>query len=72
MEVREVQLKMRKLAAYLKPYWWMALLAPLSMIGEVLVDLFQPDHPTLAADGVGDKNHASLQSGNAHTFGGII
>lgn len=33
---------MRKLAAYLKPYWWMALLAPLSMIGEVLVDLFQP------------------------------
>ena len=33
---------MRKLAAYLKPYWWMALLAPVSMIGEVLVDLFQP------------------------------
>ncbi len=33
---------MKKLAAYLKPYWWMALLAPLSMIGEVLVDLFQP------------------------------
>ena len=33
---------MRKLFAYLKPYWWIALLTPLTMIGEVLIDLIQP------------------------------
>lgn len=27
---------------YIKPYWLFALLAPLTMIGEVLMDLFQP------------------------------
>lgn len=27
---------------YLKPYWFFALMAPLTMIGEVLMDLFQP------------------------------
>lgn len=31
-----------KLIRYLKPYWWIALLTPLTMIGEVLVDLMQP------------------------------
>lgn len=31
-----------KLARYLKPYWMFALLTPLAMIGEVLVDLWQP------------------------------
>ena len=31
-----------KLKKYLKPYWFFALLAPLLMIGEVAVDLFQP------------------------------
>lgn len=31
-----------KLAKYLKPYWYFALLAPLFMIGEVLMDLMQP------------------------------
>lgn len=33
---------MLKLAKYLKPYIWIALLTPLTMIGEVLVDLVQP------------------------------
>ncbi len=33
---------MRKLIKYLKPYWIFALLAPLSMIGEVYIDLLQP------------------------------
>lgn len=33
---------MKKLAKYLKPYWLWALLAPLTMIGEVICDLFQP------------------------------
>lgn len=31
-----------RLAKYLKPYWWLAILAPLTMIGEVIIDLFQP------------------------------
>lgn len=31
-----------KLAKYLKPYWIFAILAPLTMIGEVTIDLFQP------------------------------
>lgn len=31
-----------RLAKYLKQYWWMAILAPLTMIGEVYIDLLQP------------------------------
>lgn len=31
-----------KLVKYLKPYWIFTLLTPLTMVGEVLVDLFQP------------------------------
>ena len=31
-----------KLSKYLKPYWLLAILSPLLMIGEVVVDLFQP------------------------------
>lgn len=31
-----------KLAKYLKPYWFFAILAPLTMIGEVSIDLLQP------------------------------
>lgn len=33
---------MKKLAKYLKPYWLWAILSPLTMIGEVVCDLFQP------------------------------
>ena len=33
---------MKKLFKYLKPYWFIALLSPLLMIGEVTMDLFQP------------------------------
>lgn len=31
-----------KLIKYLKPYTWLAIISPLLMIGEVVVDLFQP------------------------------
>ena len=31
-----------KIFRYLKPYWFLVLMAPLTMIGEVLMDLFQP------------------------------
>ncbi len=33
---------MRKLVRFLKPYWFVALMAPIFMIGEVFVDLIQP------------------------------
>ena len=33
---------MRKLVKFLKPYWFVALMAPIFMIGEVFVDLIQP------------------------------
>ena len=33
---------MKKILKYLKPYWFVALLAPLFMIGEVFADLMQP------------------------------
>ena len=49
-----------KLAKYLKPYWYFAILAPLFMIGEVAMDLMQPnlmakivDKGLLAGLGVG-------------------
>lgn len=32
----------RKLARYLKPYWFFAIISPLFMVGEVLIDLWQP------------------------------
>jgi len=35
-------LKKIKLSSYLKPYWLFALLSPLLMIGEVVIDLMQP------------------------------
>ena len=33
---------MKKLLKYLKPYWLFAILSPILMIGEVLIDLYQP------------------------------
>ncbi len=39
-----------KLAKYLKPYWFFALLAPLTMIGEVAIDLMQPKLMSVIVD----------------------
>lgn len=33
---------MKKLFKYLKPYWFLAIISPLMMAGEVVADLFQP------------------------------
>ena len=33
---------MKRILAYLKPYWLLALLTPVTMVVEVLVDLMQP------------------------------
>lgn len=54
-----------KIFKYLKPYWWLALLAPIAMIGEVLMDLFQPKLMSQIVDvGLGEgKNDIILSAG---------
>lgn len=48
---------MKKLIRYLKPYWFIAVLSPLLMVGEVTIDLFQPDLMSKIVDeGVIGKN----------------
>ena len=39
--------------------------------GYSFIYFFQTNLPALAADGVRDKNHPAIQTGNAHTLGGI-
>ena len=59
--------KTGSLLRYLKPYWFWAVLSPLTMIGEVLADLLQPKFmESLVNDGVlkGDQQfllHTGLQ-----------
>ena len=54
-----------KIFKYLKPYWLFTLLAPLSMIGEVLMDLFQPTLMSTIVDvGLGEgKTHLIFSVG---------
>ena len=54
-----------KIFRYLKPYWYLVLLAPLTMIGEVLMDLFQPKLMSQIVDvGLGEgKNNVILSAG---------
>ena len=50
-----------KLAKYLKPYWIFAILAPLTMIGEVFIDLLQPKLMSkIVNDGVIGKDLALI------------
>ena len=50
-----------RLAKYLKPYWWLAILAPLAMIGEVVIDLSQPAlMASIVDDGVMGGNMALI------------
>ncbi len=50
-----------KLAKYLKPYWIFAILAPLTMIGEVFIDLMQPKLMSkIVNDGVIGKDLALI------------
>lgn len=41
---------MRKIAKYLRPYWYLVLISPLMMIGEVVADLFQPKLMSVIVD----------------------
>ncbi len=52
-----------KLAKYLKPYWLFAILAPLTMIGEVSIDLMQPKlMAKIVNEGVMGQNMALIIS----------
>ncbi len=54
-----------KILRYLKPYWFLALLAPLTMVGEVLMDLYQPKlMAEIVNVGLGEgKNNIILSTG---------
>lgn len=54
-----------KIFKYLKPYWYLALLAPIAMVGEVLMDLFQPKLMSEIVNvGLGEgKNDIIISSG---------
>ncbi len=41
---------MRKIAKYLRPYWYLVLISPLMMMGEVVADLFQPKLMSVIVD----------------------
>ena len=42
---------MKKLAKFLKPYWYLVLISPVMMMGEVVADLFQPKLMSVIVDG---------------------
>lgn len=42
---------MKKLARFLRPYWYLVLISPIMMMGEVIADLFQPKLMSVIVDG---------------------
>ena len=42
---------MKKLAKFLRPYWYLVLISPIMMMGEVVADLFQPKLMSVIVDG---------------------
>lgn len=65
---------MKKLAKYLRPYWYLALISPLMMIGEVVADLFQPKLMSVIVDcgivGSADISDYASASAIMHLFCG--
>ncbi len=62
-----------KLAKYIKPYWFFALLSPLCMLGEVLIDLFQPKlMSTIVNDGVLGNNMSLILTTGLTMLGLVI
>ena len=57
---------MKKLVKYIKPYWYLALISPLMMVGEVVADLFQPKLMSVIVDcgilGEGDVSSSEIGS----------
>ena len=59
-----------KIFKYLKPYWVLVLMAPLTMIGEVLMDLFQPTLMSTIVDvGLGEGKTSLIFSIGALMLG---
>ncbi len=53
---------MKKVLHYLKPYWFLALLGPVMMVGEVLADLIQPTlMATIVDEGVAKSDFALIK-----------
>ena len=52
--------KRTKVLRYLRPYWWIALLAALAMVGEVICDLELPMHMAKIIDIGIKKNQMSV------------
>ena len=65
---------MSKLMRYLKPYWYLAILAPLFMIFEVLFDLLQPQlMAKIVDDGILDEALGAAEKVNiVLTQGGLM
>ena len=65
---------MKKLAKYLRPYWYLALISPLMMIGEVVADLFHPKLMSVIVDcgivGSADISDYASASAIMHLFCG--
>lgn len=54
---------MKKVFSYLKKYWLIAILSPILMIGEVAMDLFQPDlMASIVDDGILGNNMSLIIS----------
>lgn len=54
---------MKKVFSYLKKYWFIAMLSPILMIGEVTMDLFQPDlMASIVDDGILGNNMSLIIS----------
>lgn len=57
---------MKKVVGYLRPYWYLVLLSPLMMAGEVIADLFQPKLMSVIVDcgilGNGDVSSSKIGS----------
>lgn len=57
---------MKKLFKYLRPYWFLVLLSPIMMMGEVVADLFQPKLMSVIVDcgilGEGDISSSAIGS----------
>lgn len=57
---------MKKLFKYLRPYWFLVLLSPIMMMGEVVADLFQPKLMSVIVDcgilGKGDISSSAIGS----------
>lgn len=65
---------MKKMIKYLRPYWFLVILSPVMMMGEVIADLFQPKLMSVIVDcgilGQGDISSSKIGSFIMHLIHG--